>query len=432
MAEVLLMLALSPTMDQGLIAKWLKAEGDEVASGDILCEVETDKATMDYETTEDGTLLKILVPEGAPAAVGDPIAIVGESGEDIEELVASLPKRGGGQPVAGPASGDDEAEAAPAAATDTEAAATEQTAAQPSEGAVGDDGFVRASPLARKLAQQHGLELGAITGTGPAGRVVKADVDAALAAGTAQQAAQPAAAAAAAAPRRAAAGEDRVIPHSGMRRIIAERLSESKYSAPHYYLKLHAEMDEVLAAREALNRRADPRVSLNAFILKFVAEALRRHPRVNAGWQDDAIVEFGSIDIGLAVAQDDGLITPVVRDVANRGIVEIDSELRDLIARARANRLQPEEYQNATFTISSLGSLGIEDFTAIINPPGSAILAIGAITREAVVQDDDSLAIRSRMGMSLSCDHRVIDGAVGAAFLAELRAMLESPIAALY
>lgn len=422
MAEKLLMLALSPTMDKAVIARWLKKEGEAVSNGDVVCEVETDKATMDYESMADGVLLKIVVPEGGEAAVGELIAVVGDEGEDISGLLADA---GPKEEAAVPAASDEPSETGKAetGAADAAADVTTEPAA-----VVSESGFIKSSPLARKLAEQKQLNLADIKGSGPGGRIVKADVEKAQAA----PAAYDAAPARTAAPVLKAAQEDTIVPNNKVRTIIAQRLSESKFTAPHYYLKVAVEVDELMAAREQLNKLAKEKVSLNAFLIKLAAEALRRHPRVNAGWNGDSIIQFGRIDIGLAVAQEDGLITPVIRDAANKGIVEIDQELTGLVEKAKAGRLQPDEYSGATFTISSLGSFGIDEFTAIINPPGSAILAVGTIKKEAVVTDEDDFDIRQVMKLSLSCDHRTIDGAVGAMFLSDLKGMLEAPIRALY
>ena len=449
MAEKILMLALSPTMETGIISKWLKQEGDAVASGDVICEVETDKATMDYESSAVGVLLKIVLPAGASASVGDLIAVIGKSGEDISQLLAAPAGSGGGD--AGKAGSNAKpASAEPATVESPESAAPEQPGSdQPSQvtadsqetGQAVASGFVRSSPLARKIARQHELPLEGIKGSGPAGRIVKADVEKALASPADQPAPSPAAQPSGAGTQQPAAGptayaspalQDVVTPVSGKRRIIAQRLSESMFSAPHYYLKVPVEMDAIMASRSRLNTRPDTKVSVNAFLIKFVAEALKKHPIVNATWTGDTIVQHGRIDIGLAVAQKDGLITPVVRDCGSKGIVQIESELKDLIQKARTNSLKPEEYTGATFTISNLGSYGVEEFTAIINPPGSAILAVGEIRREPVVQKDDAIVIKSIMKMTLSCDHRVIDGSAGAAFITELRDMLEEPVRTLY
>ncbi len=403
MAEKLLMLALSPTMEEGVIARWNIAENDSFVAGDVLCEVETDKATMDYEAPSDGVLLKILAEAGSSTAIGDTIGIYGQAGEDISQMLADL------------------AEAKPAAATVTaEPVQEEQKAAEIAPLAT-VDGQIRSSPLARKIAASHNLDLAQIRGSGPAGRIVKADVEKAVAEGASLPAAAP-----------VAAAKDQVIPLSQTRKVIARRLSEAKFTAPHYYLRVAASMDALMQARKELNKTPDLRVSLNAFLIKLAAEALKRHPRVNASWNGDSIIQHGRIDIGLAVALEDGLITPVVRDCGNKGIVQIDKELKELIQKSYDGALMPEEYTGASFTISNLGSYGIEEFTAIINPPASAILAVGEIKKTPLVKQDDTIAIASVMKLTLSCDHRVIDGAVGAEFLTALRQLLEEPVRALY
>jgi pyruvate dehydrogenase E2 component (dihydrolipoamide acetyltransferase) len=408
MAEKLLMLALSPTMEQGTIVRWLKSEGDAVRNGDLLCEVETDKATMEYESTADGTILKILVPQGSDARVGDPIAVVGRPGEAIDHLLDA--------PAAVPAAAAPRADEPPPSPT--------AGAAAPGAG-----GRVKASPLARKLAGDSGLDLRAVSGTGPGGRIVKRDVEQALSG--AAMSAPPAAPGPAAGPESMpVAGQS--VPVTQKRRVIARRLSESMFSAPHYYLKLSADMTRVLAARDELRTAEGNKLSLNAFLIRFAAEALRRHPMVNATWGEREIVLHPRADIGLAVAQPDGLITPVVRDCGAKGLRAIDGELQDLVARARAGRLAPEEYTGATFSISNLGSFGIEEFTAIINPPGSAILAVGEIRRVPVAGPGDAVAVRPLMKMTLSCDHRIVDGAVGAAFLKELKDLMENPVRMMY
>ena len=406
MAEKICMPVLSPSMEVGTVAKWHYQEGQVVKSGTVLCEIETDKAVMEYETPQEGVLLKIVVPEGSEASVGAIIAILGQQGEDISSLLA-------------------EAAAAPVPST---ASSPEQMApaASVEASALTSDGRVKSSPLARKVAKDAGIELAGVTGTGPGGRIVKRDIEQAMQAKPAESA--PSAAATIAAPSLA----DETIRVSQKRKIIAQRLAESMFTAPHFYLKVTVNMDGILAARTALNAARKEKISLNAFLVKFVADALKKHAIVNSTWNGDTIVKHGSVDVGLAVAQPDGLITPVVRNCGNKGIAQIDDELRVLIQKAQSNRLEPQEYTGATFTISSLGAFGIEEFTAIINPPGSAILAVGAIRKEPVVNEQDDIEIHSKMALTLSCDHRVIDGAVGAAFLTELKAMLEQPIRALY
>ncbi len=415
MAEKLPMLALSPTMEVGTIAAWNVTEGADVSSGDVLCEVQTDKTTMEYESMADGVLLKILVPEGGQAQVGEPIAIVGEQGEDIEALLKEATAE---KPAAAPAEAP---AAAPAPRADEPAPSAPAVSPAPAAAAAGK---IKSSPLARKIAQREGIDLTALRGSGPAGRIVKRDVEAALAQpapGTTRPRVAP-----------SATLEDRVAPVTEKRRIIAQRLAESKFTAPHYYLKVRVAMDNLMASRKALNARQKENVSVNAFLIKFAAEALKRHPQVNASWNGDTITFHGSIDIGLAVAQPDGLIAPIVRNAGGKGILAIEEELRLLIDKAQKGTLTPEEYVGATFTITNLGSFGIEEFTAIINPPGSAILAVGAMQRTQVFGPDDQPALASLAALTLSCDHRVIDGAIGAAFMSDLKGIIQDPIKALY
>ena len=409
MPEKILMIALSPTMETGTLAKWRKKEGDKVAAGDVLCEVETDKATMDYESSSEGTLLKILLPEGGQAKVGDVIAIVGKPGEDIAALLAE-----------GPAA----AARTPAGKASPSRAAAPPTAPAPAAHSA-PGGRMRSSPLARRIAQEKGLDLRAVRGSGPGGRIVRRDLD-----GLAPGAGSAPAGARTAAPVLQPGPGDEVIPVSRMRQVIARRLSESMYTAPHYYLTVAVGMDELLAARTQLNAGREKKMSVNAFLMAISARALARHPRVNSTWNGETLLQHPAADIGLAVALPDGLVTPVVRDCGHKGIAAIDAELADLVERARTGKLAPAEYAGATFTISNLGAMGIDEFTAIINPPGSAILAVGAVRKEPVVVND-AVVIRQRMRVTLSCDHRIIDGAMGAAFLRELADMLESPLLAL-
>lgn len=402
MAEKLMMIALSPTMEMGQIVKWLKKEGDEVKSGDVLCEVETDKTTMEYESVIEGTLLKIILPEGGRARVGDLIGIIGESGENIDDLLTEtrLPEKP-----------DDQVSPEP------------DSVPKETPGVDKEIDRIKASPLARKLAQMKGVDIRNIRGTGPRGRVVKRDIE-----NTGERQVPPEGII----PSMQTSGKDRIVPVSEKRKIIAKRLSESKYNAPHYYLKVKVCMDPIMEARKKLNQKARHKVSLNAFLIKFAAKALHRYPGVNASWQGENIKEFASIDIGFAVAQKDGLITPVVKNLSHKGIIAVEEELKVLIKKARENTLSPGEYTGASFTITSLGSFGINEFTAIINPPGSAILAVGEIIREPVVAPDDNIRIQSNMKMTLSCDHRVIDGALGALFLKTMKDMMEDPIQVLY
>ena len=420
MSEKILMMALSPTMETGTIARWRKKEGDTIASGDVLCEVETDKATMDYESSSEGTLLKILLPEGGQAKVGEVIAVVGKPGEDISGIVAGLGSGSSADHARTAAQPAQAAAPAPAAVSAQSQApqALRVPAAAPASGRI------KSSPLARKVAAQKGVDLRSLTGSGPEGRIVMRDLSRLPASGApGLQAPQPALV-------QPGAG-DVVVPISRMRKIIAKRLSESMYTAPHYYLTVAVGMDGLLAARAKMNAGREKKLSVNAFLMTIAGRTLARHPQVNTTWNGDTFLRHATADIGLAVALPEGLITPVVRDCARKGIIAIDAELADLVERARAGRLAPEEYAGAGFTISNLGMSGIDEFTAIINPPGSAILAVGAVRKEVVVAENDAMVVRQRMRMTLSCDHRVIDGSVGAAFLRELADMLENPLLAL-
>lgn len=467
MAELIPMLALSPTMEVATIVKWNKAEGDTVASGDALCEVETDKAIMDYEATVEGKLLKILVGDGQQCGVGEPIAIIGGDGEDISGLLAKAqqkPPAAGAKPAPSAAAAAAPTSAqAPMAAPGPQGPAPQARAGQPpaqpappaqaqpqAAPAAPPSGRAPVSPVARRLAEQAGVDVSQIRGSGPGGRVVKRDVEEAAARGAAPSGAvvpaptpaaaapvapgakPPAAQAPAAGPVAAggAAAEltEQVIPVSPMRRAIAERMTQSKAAAPHFYLTISVQMDELMEARKRLNESLGARVSLNAFLIKFVAEAMTRVPRVNASWEGHVIRLHGRADIALAVALTDGLIAPVIRDCSRKGLLAIDGELGGLVARAQAGQLRGEEIEAAGFTISNLGSMGIDHFTAVINPPGSATLAVGRIAKTPVIDADGELSVHSIMMLTLSCDHRVIDGAVGAKFLAELKRLLENPV----
>jgi pyruvate dehydrogenase E2 component (dihydrolipoamide acetyltransferase) len=444
------MTALSPTMEEGTILKWDKKEGDTVNAGDVLCEVETDKASMDYESTQEGTLLKIVLGESESAKVGDTIGIIGEEGEDISELLKSAESEGDGGAEAPAAEEQNKAPGSPQAEPPAQPAAPEpphptgvpeapaavekgvsQTPVVGEGSLTAEGARVKSSPLARKLAAQRGIDLTMVPGTGPNGRVTKKDVESFRGAPSAPRAGAPAAAAGAVAGA-ALPAEDRKIPVGNRRKVIAQRLSESKFSAPHFYLKISADMEQVMGARKMLNATLPEKASMNAFFIKFAAEAIKRHPVVNSSWQGDHILQHGSIDVGLAVDAGNGLITPVVRNCGNRGVVDIDGELKELIGKARNNELKPEEYTGATFTISNLGSFGIEEFTAIINPPGSAILALGKTQATPVVTDSGEIVPRPILKMTLSCDHRVIDGAAGARFLSDLQSIMENPVRVLF
>ncbi len=433
MAEKILMTALSPTMDEGSIVAWNKKEGDTVAAGDVLCEVETDKATMDYESTQEGTLLKIVRGDGSSAKVGDLIGVLGEEGEDITALLAEAEETASKadapeESSTGKAEEGDEKK--PEAEKESSGAAEAPQPAPAPPAATAGSG--KSSPLARKIAEERGIDISRVPGSGPGGRVVRRDVEQFRPGATASEPAGSGRETAYTAPAVMQPGENQTIPVSGKRAVIARRLAESKFSAPHYYLKSSVRMEGVMEARKQLNAELPEKASFNAFLIKFVAEALKRHPEINASWQGDHILQFGSIDVGLAVDLGNGLITPIVRNCGNRGVVDIDRELKALITKAGEGKLQPDEYTGATLTISNLGSFGVEEFTAIINPPGSAILAVGAIAKTVVVNDDDDLEVAQVMKMTLSCDHRVIDGAAGGRFIHELKRVIENPVRALY
>lgn len=430
MAEQVLMIALSPTMEEGTLVSWQKKEGDWVDSGDVLCEVETDKATMDYESTSEGTLLKIIVQEGEQAAIGEVIAILGEEGEDFSSLLPD-----------GNTNGDSSQQSRDGDSSQIldDGGIIEEKLEEQKPGDSSQESRVKVSPLARKIADMNNLSLNEISGSGPDGRIVKADIEKLMEEETTNKKSEKTKQIEQSATKQGIKTQgvqvflgDEEIPVTGKRRIIAQRLAESKYNAPHYYLTITVAADNLVKTRKSLNESQVDKVSFNTFLMKYVAEALKKHPMVNASWNGDTILKRKQADIGLAVAQTDGLITPVVRDCGNKGMLAIDQELRDLIERARNNKLMPEEYQNASFSVSNLGSFGIDEFTAVINPPGSAILAVGAMKKVPVVDQDDNIVIETQMKLTLSCDHRVVDGAVGAAFLRDLKGIIEDPIRALF
>ena len=440
MADPVLMIALSPTMNEGTIVQWFAQEGQEIKTGDALCEVETDKATMTYEAPSAGTLLKIIAGPGTSAVVGQLIAVVGKPGDNWEEIAAkaqAAAPAAPAQPVAAPAAAPPAPPPPPAPApAPAPTVAAPVAASVPGVAPQLAPGVPRSSPVARKLAQEKGLDLRGIRGSGPGGRIIARDVEQAHAAPTAPAPAmgavapRPAGSApAAATPQSRGLRGDRV-PLSKMRSIIATRLHQSYSQAPHYFVRVAIEMDRLLDLRKQLNAGRDPALSLNAFIVKLAAAALERNPGINASWEGDAIQYLPHADIGLAVALPGGLITPVIRACEAKGLEAIDQDVGHLVAKARAGGLLPEEYTGASFTISNLGSYGVEEFTAIINPPGSAILALGAVTAEPVVRDG-AVVVRRILHATLSSDHRVIDGALAAAFLADFKALCEEPARAL-
>ncbi len=411
MATKVYMEALSPTMEEGRVASWLKHEGDAVSVGDILAEVETDKAIMELQARGDGVLRKIFAPDGATADVGSLIAVIAEPDEDISGFQA-----GGG--ASSPAPAAPASSPGPAVAAPAEPAPSRTPEASPAAApvAAGGDGRTKSSPLARRLARERGIDLATLEGSGPGGRIVKRDVEAA-------QPVRPAAVA----PAHLSGYED--VELSQVRKTIAKRLSQSIGPVPHFFLTREIDMERVWDARQSLNALdAHPRISFNDIIVKVVAEALRHHRACNAWWQDDHIRYFNEVHIGVAVAIQDGLITPVIRNAHIKSLREIATETRDLAARARERKLKPDEYTGSTFSISNLGMFDIDEFTAVINPPEAGILAVGGIVARPVVVDDE-VVIRRRMRVTMSCDHRVIDGATGAQFLQTVAQMLENPLA---
>jgi pyruvate dehydrogenase E2 component (dihydrolipoamide acetyltransferase) len=427
----ILMPALSPTMTEGKLAKWHVKVGDTVKSGQVICEIETDKATMEVEAVDEGKIGQIVVPEGAEGvAVNAVIAILLEEGE------TAVPA--GAAPAPAPAPKPAPAAPQPAAPKPAPAAPAPiapAPAAKPAAAPAG--GRIFASPLAKRIAAEKGLDLSRITGSGPNGRIVKADVESAKP-GAAPAAAPVAAGAPKAAPPSVgqpvfvAPGDTRV-PHTSIRKVIARRMLESKQTVPHFYLTVDLEIDALLAARQAINAVAEKKgtkVSVNDMVIKACAKALRDHPECNASWTEDEMIQYGAVDISVAVATDRGLITPIVRNADMKGLAQIASEMKDLAARAKIGKLKLDEFQGGGFTISNLGMFGINSFSAIINPPQAMILAVG-MGEERAVARKGQVVVRNVMSCTLAVDHRVVDGAMGAQYLQTLRAYIEQPAAML-
>ncbi len=432
MATNILMPALSPTMTEGTLARWLKKEGDSVRSGDVIAEIETDKATMEVEAVDEGVLGKILVADGTSGVqVNAPIAVLVEPGEAVPSAAPSpAPK-----PSATPVPPAPQREAAKAEAEPAPMTAPEVTA--PNGHAAGERIF--ASPLARRMAKQAGIDLSVLQGSGPNGRIVRADIEAARAGGARPAPAaapRPAEAAPVAGPAPkpvAITAPHRLVPHSSMRRTIARRMAEAKQSIPHYYASIDVEIDALLKLRAELNAKSPKegagafKLSVNDLVLKAAAVTLRRLPHVNSAWTDEGVVLYDDVDIAVAVSIPDGLITPIVRQADRKGLAAISTEMRDLGARARTGKLKPEEYQGGSFSISNMGMYGVTNFAAIINPPQAAILAVAAGLQRAVVHDG-ALAVATVMTVTLAVDHRVLDGTQGAEWLAEFKRIAEDPL----
>jgi pyruvate dehydrogenase E2 component (dihydrolipoamide acetyltransferase) len=444
MSTKVVMEALSPTMEEGRLVEWKKQEGETVAVGDVLAEVETDKAVMELVARASGTLLKQVVAAGATVPVSELVAVIGAPGEPAPTdgqtaPQSSMPSR---PPAASPSTeqstqpspGRDRPESMPPAtppqaADESRSPPTAAAPPTPNGQPAGRTGRVKASPLARRIAAERGIDIGAVTGSGPEGRVVARDLEGA----TGEASIAPTAAArpspTAPLPRGPAGAPFADVPLSQIRKTIAKRLTQSIGPIPTFYLTSEIDMERVAKAREALG--SEPKISFNDIVLKVTAMALRQHPACNAWWQDDHIRYWNEVHVSMAVAVEEGLITPVIRHTDAKSLREIAAEARELAARARERRLKPEEYTGGTFSVSNLGMLDIDEFTAVINPPEAGILAVGRMVQQPVVHEG-AVAIRRRMRLTMSCDHRVIDGATGARFLQTLKGMLENPLAMVY
>jgi pyruvate dehydrogenase E2 component (dihydrolipoamide acetyltransferase) len=415
---------LSPTMEEGTIVKWSKKEGDAIKVGDVLAEIETDKANMEMEALGSGVLRKILVQAGGKAPIGSLIGVIADPNEDISAMLAEAAKAA---PAASPQPAPAAAAPAPAAPAPAPAPPPTPTLAAVPAPAAAPGGRVKSSPLARAIAAQKNVPLTLVAGSGPGGRIIKRDVEGYIASPR-PAAGAPAAARPAAPVPAVPAGT--AIPVSNIRRVIAKRLSESAFTAPHFYVTVEIDMDAAVSLRDQLIRAEEIKLSYNDLVVKACAKALTRFPTVNASWTGETIQTHAEVHVGIAVSIPDGLITPVVRNADRKHVVEIAHEIKDLAARARDRKLKPEEFTGSTFTISNLGMFDVTEFTAIINPPESCILAVGAVRKQPVVKNDQ-LAVGHRMKVTLSSDHRVVDGALAAQFLAEVRRLLESPVSLL-
>lgn len=424
MATKVFMEALSPTMEEGKVVSWLKHEGDTVQSGDILAEVETDKAVMELQARGDGVLRKIVVGEGQTTEVGNLVAVIAGKDEDISEIgeQAAPAPAGGERSESGGSAATPQAERAAAGATGGPAAPAAPTATAPPP--LGDGQRIKASPLARRMARDQGLDLSRIEGSGPGGRIIKRDIEAAPAAAQAGAAA----AGAVAAPGWVGEGYEDVAL-SQVRKTIAKRLVQSIGPIPHFFLTAELDLERAAEARAELNAvEGAQRISFNDIVIKAAAMALSQHRDCNAWWQDDHIRYWNEVHIAMAVATDAGLITPVIRHAHRKSLRQIAAEARELADRARARKLKPDEYTGGTFSISNLGMMGITEFTGVINPPEAGLLAVGMLAEKPVVMDG-AVVVRKRMRVTMSCDHRVIDGATGAGFLQTFRRMMENPLA---
>ncbi|MDX1642590.1 MAG: pyruvate dehydrogenase complex dihydrolipoamide acetyltransferase [Balneolaceae bacterium] len=408
MAVKIEMPKLSDTMEEGVIAKWNVKEGDKVSSGDVIAEVETDKATMEVEVFDDGTILKILANEGDAIPLGGLMAVVGEEGEDISDILEEAESGKETEKAEVEEEKEEKSEK-------KEAAEKKEKQAEPSTSS-SDNGRIKASPLARKMAEDKGIDLSQVDGSGPEGRIIKRDIEDY----------KPAATGAV----DFASEEGQDVKVSQMRKTIARRLSESKYTNPHFYETIDIDMKHAIEARNRLNEISEVKISFNDIIVKACAVALRKHPYVNSSWMDDVIRQHGDVNVAVAVAIEEGLMTPVIKHADKKNLRQISAETRELAGLARERKLQPEQMEGSTFTVSNLGMFGIEEFTAIINPPNVCILAVGTI-RDVPVVENGEIVPGKRMKVTLSSDHRVVDGAKAADFLSTLRELLENPLSML-
>ncbi len=417
--EIVTMPRLSDTMEEGTVATWLKKVGDTVEEGNILAEIETDKATMEFESFYSGTLLHIGIQEGQSAPVDDVLAIIGPAGTDVSAILSW---------------GTTAAKSAPsvasvAAASSALVSATAEAPNQSVQDTTSSGGRVLASPLAKRIAADKGIDLSQLNGSGENGRIIRRDLEGVTASQPASISASSVAAAPSTTTVQLSVGQESVesVKNSQMRKVIAKRLSESKFTAPHYYLTIEVEMEEAKAARSSMNKLPDTKVSFNDMVLKACAMALLKHKQVNTTWKDDHTLFNHHVHLGVAVAVEDGLVVPVIQHADQLSLSKIGAQVKDMAGRARTKKLTPAEMEGSTFTVSNLGMFGIEEFTSIINQPNSAILSVGAIVEKAVVRDEQ-IAIRSMMKLTLACDHRTVDGATGAQFLQTLKTYLEHPV----
>ncbi len=413
MAEIVKMPKLSDTMTEGVVSKWHKKVGDKVKSGELLAEIETDKATMDFESFQDGVLLYIGVEEGKGAPVDSILAILGAAGEDYKALMDGAASASAPASVAAPAEVASAAVSAPAAST-APVVSTAPTV-------ISDDSRTKASPLAKKIASDKGIDLNQVSGSGDGGRIVKRDIENYTPAASSTKTT--------AAPVFVPAGTEQFteVATTQMRKVIARRLAESKFTAPHFYLTIEIDMDNAIASRTAINASGDVKISYNDFVVKACAMALRKHPVINSSWLGDKIRTNHHVHIGVAISVEDGLLVPVVRFADQKGLHQISAEVKDYAGRAKTKKLQPADWEGNTFTISNLGMFDIDQFTAIINPPDACILAVGSIQQKPVVKNN-AVVPGNVMKVTLSCDHRVVDGVAGSEFLKTLKSYLENPV----